>query len=116
MERLRLGGIGSGKMSIAKKSPRLYSNRELVADTEFGNIELRPKGIIVYFTERQERFAWLIPYYTLHIYNSKYYSIHSEGNFIQFNKNKFYSTCKKFLSKMMEERGNTLSSDYYGTP
>lgn len=108
IERLKKGGVGSGKMVIDTKSKGLYSNREQVMDTDFGNIELCPQGIIVHFTERMERFAWIVPYYKLHIYNSEHFSIHGDGNFIKFRKDKLYKSCKDFLTKMMDNRAAYL--------
>ena len=102
IERIKQGGIGSSRLIIASKSPKLDLGKLKFGETDCGNIELRPKGIIVHYTIKLERFSWIIPYYRLVIYNSQFFSIHANGNFIQFSKNKNYIANKKFIDKMID--------------
>lgn len=113
MKKLQMGGVGSGRMIIANISEKLKPTQIQFSELDYGNIELRPAGIIVHFTNRLERFSWCIPYYKLHIYNSSYFSIHAEGNFINFRKNKQFKENKKFIAKMNEMKSEYLNLDYY---
>ena len=113
IEKIRQGGIGSGRLIINSKSPKLDLGKLKFEEIDYGNIELRPKGIVVHYTRGLERFSWVIPYYRLVIYNSQFFSIHANGNFIQFLKNKNYRDNKKFIDKMNCTKNDHLNlSDY----
>jgi len=113
VEKIKQGGIGSSRLIIKSKSPKLDLGKLKFEEIEYGNIELRPKGIIVHYTKGLERFSWVIPYYRLIIYNSQFFSIHANGNFIQFSKNKNYSNNKKFIDKMICTKNDHLNLSYY---
>ncbi len=113
LERIKHGGIGSGRLMIQHMSPKLNLAKLKFSEVDYGNIELRPKGIIVHYTRKLERFSWVIPYYRLVIYNSDFFSIHANGNFIQFLKNKNYTENKKFINKMVDIKNNFLDLEYY---
>lgn len=113
IKKIQLGGIGSGRMIIAQLSEGLRPKQLQFSELDYGNIELRPAGILVHFTNRQVRFSWCVPYYKLHIYNSSYFSIHAEGNFISFRKNKHFIDNKKFIDKMIDAKNEYLKLDYY---
>ena len=113
IEKIRQGGIGSGRLIINSKSPKLDLGKLKFEEIDYGNIELRPKGIVVHYTRGLERFSWVIPYYRLVIYNSQFFSIHANGNFIQFLKNKNYRDNKKFIDKMNCTKNDHLNLSYY---
>ena len=46
-QKLKLGGIGSKRMIIDKVSPNMQNVMNTVSDINYGNIELRPNGILV---------------------------------------------------------------------
>jgi len=112
-ERIKRGGIGSGRLIIEKTSTKLNLGKLKFSEIDYGNIELRPKGIIVHYTRKLERFSWVIPYYRLVIYNAQFFSIHGNGNFIQFSKNRNYNENKKFINHMMELKNDFLNLEYY---
>ncbi len=112
-EKIKIGGIGSSRLIIEELSPKLQpKNREAIA-TNYANIELRPKGIIIHFTNKLDRYSWIIPYYRLVVYSTQTFSIHSNGNVIQFKKNKNYQDNKKFIHKMTDLKNNFLNLGYY---
>lgn len=113
IEKIKQGGIGSGRLIINSKSPKLDLGKLKFEEIDYGNIELRPKGIVVHYTRGLERFSWVIPYYRLVIYNSQFFSIHANGNFIQFLKNKNYRDNKKFIDKMNCTKNDHLNLSYY---
>ncbi|MDC0008156.1 hypothetical protein OAE12_00430 [bacterium] len=113
LQRVKQGGIGSGRFIINKTSDKLNLGKLKFSEIDYGNIELRPKGIIVHYTKKLERFSWIIPYYRLVIYNAQSFSIHANGNFIKFLKNKNYRENKKFVDRMVQLRNDFLKLEYY---
>ena len=111
--KFKMNGVGSGRFTIAELSEKLQTNKKQFSELNYGNIEIRPKGILVHFTNRLERFSWCIPYYKLVIYNASFFSIHAEGNFIKFLKNRNYLENKKFISKMIDYKNEYLNLSYY---
>ncbi len=110
---IKTGGIGSSRLIIKELSSRLTPKNAQYTSINYANIELRPKGIIVHFANKLERYSWLIPYFSLVVYNSQTFSIHSNGNFIKFYKNKNYKNNKKFIKKMIALKSSTLNLSYY---
>jgi len=47
------------------------------------------------------------------VYNAQSFSIHANGNFIQFLKNKNYRENKKFIDKMIQLKIDCLDLEYY---
>ena len=113
VQRIKKGGIGSGRLVIHKISPKLNLGKLKFSENDYANIELRPRGIIVHYTRKLERFSWVIPYYRLVVYNSQSFSIHANGSFIQFLKNRNYKENKKFIDKMIQLKIDFLELDYY---
>ena len=99
---LKLGGVGSKRMMISQVSPGFSSIMNTVSDINYGNIELREKGILVHINKGLKNFSWAIPFYQLHIYNTDTFSIHTQGNFVKFTKNKLFRENKKFLGKLVD--------------
>jgi hypothetical protein len=115
LQRIKLKGIGSKRMIINDVSPKMKQYLNTVDDLNYGSIELRPKGILIHIHKKLISFSWIVPYYKLHIYTSTYFSIHAEGNFIQFKKNKFFKENKAFVEKMTTQKNTALNTtEYYG--
>ncbi len=112
-EKIKIGGIGSGRLVIEELSTKLQPKNRQTAAINYANIELRSKGIIIHFTNRLDRYSWIIPYYRLVIYSAKTFSIHSNGHFIKFKKNKNYLDNKKFLDKVVDLKIKFLNLGYY---
>ena len=70
----------------------------------YSNIEIRKKGVMIRISINYETISWLIPYYKLTIYNSDVFSIHSNGNFIKFRKDKYYQINKQFIRSLIKEK------------
>ena len=113
LERVKMKGIGSKRFIIADVSEKLSSKEKQFSELSYGNIELRPKGIILHFNSRLSRFSWCIPYYKLVVYNASVFSIHAEGSFIKFRKDKNYIANKKFINKMIDYKNEFLQLGYY---
>lgn len=112
-EKIRMNGIGSGRLIITALSTKLEPKNQQTIGINYANIELRPKGVIIHFTNRLDRYSWVIPYYRLVIYSTETLSIHANGNFIKFKKNKNYQDNKKFINKMIDFKNNFLNLEYY---
>jgi len=99
---IRMGGTGSKRMMIDEVGPGFQKYMNTVADINYGNIELRDKGIIVHINKGLKTFSWAIPTYQLHIYKTSGFSIHAQGNFVRFKNNKLLKENKKFLDKLID--------------
>jgi len=98
---LKMGGTGSKRMIIDEVSNNLNDLVNKVSDLNYGNIELRPSGILVRINKGLENFAWAIPYRQLVIYKTYGLSIHAQGRFIRFRDNKTFKENKNFFKKMI---------------
>lgn len=112
-KKIKMRGIGSSRLIISKISKKLFPNQLQFSEINYANIELRPNGVIIHFTNRLERFSWLIPYYKLIVYNTNSFSIHADGNSISFLKDKRYLLNKIFIKKMIDLKISYLNLDYY---
>lgn len=101
MQSLRLGGTGSKRMMIDELSPSLSGLLNKVSDINYANLELRPHGIIVHINKGLKNFSWAIPYYQLAIYKTDGFSIHAQGKFIRFKKNRLLRENRLFINKLL---------------
>ena len=113
LEKIKIGGVGSSRLAISQLSPTLEPKNIQLIVTNYANIELRPKGIIIHFANRLDRYSWPIPFYRLTIFSSHTLSIHGDGDFIQFEKNQNYHNNKKFIQKIINHKNTSLSQEYY---
>lgn len=104
VQKLKMGGVGSKRMIVDEVSPNMQSMMNQVSDINYGNIELRPNGILIMITKGHKNFTWIIPYYQLVIYKVNGSSIHAQGKFIHFKSNRMLKENKKFFDKMMDEK------------
>jgi hypothetical protein len=101
LTKLKMRGVGSHRLTIDELSSALSPRNMRKIDINYANIELRPKGIVIHFSNRLDRYSWIVPYYRLAIFSTLTFSIHSNGKFIQFKKDKNYQENKGFIKKMM---------------
>lgn len=102
LQSLKMGGTGSKRMIIDEVSNNLNDLLNKVSDLNYGNIELRPSGILVRINKGLENFAWAIPYRQLVIYKTYGLSIHAQGKFIRFRNNRTFKENKSFFKKMIK--------------
>ena len=105
LERIKLRGTCSSRMIIDCFSNDLDYLDNKLGDTQYANIELRPKGIIVRINKSLNTFAWTIPFYYLAIFNDAFFTIHAQGSFIKFKKVSWKHN-KKFIQKIIELKGD----------
>ncbi len=111
-KKLKLRGVGSGRMVIDEASPKLERTLLNGPDLNYANIELRPKGILVRITRRLDNFTWIIPYYQLHIYKTEGLSVHGQGQFLHFRENQMLQNNKPFFKKLSNLKLEFMK-DYY---
>lgn len=102
LKAIKMGGVGSRRMIIADVSPNFQRYINTVSDLNYGNIELREKGIIVHINKGLQNFSWAIPTYQLHIYRTNGFSVHAQGNFVRFKNNNLLKENKKFIDKIID--------------
>lgn len=104
--RLKMGGIGSPRMHIKSCSNDI--KHELVKDNypNKAYIELRPKGVCIYFRSLLETFSLTIPYYQLTLFNnSGAIKLYGNSSWIEFEHS---IKAKTFFDKLILERLNYL--------
>jgi hypothetical protein len=106
INKLKLGGIGSRRMIIEHFSENMNHLKLKVSGLQYGNIEIRPNGIILHINQGIYTYAWTIPFFHLNIYNGDYFTIHGAGEFIQFNKEKSWKENRTFLNKLVHLKAN----------
>jgi len=103
-KRIKEGGVGSGKLLITRADKDIENLLILDHNLNYCNIEMRPKGIIVYFRVLLETYALVIPFYKLVIFkvDSEEYTLNIDQKFIKIKvKGKGN---RGFFRKMMEQK------------
>ncbi|MEY8848749.1 hypothetical protein AB9K26_08030 [Psychroserpens sp. XS_ASV72] len=105
-ESLKMGGVGSKRMIIEQVSPNMNKYLNKISDINYANIEMRSDGILIYINKGLKNYTWVIPYYQLVIYKSDGTSIHSQGKFIRFKKNRTFKENAAFIKKLFSAKVN----------
>ena len=101
IKKLQLGGIGSRRLIIEHFSKNMSHLKLKVSGLQYANIEIRPKGIIIHINQGIYTYAWTIPFFRLSMYNGDFFTIHGNGDYIQFNKEKSWKENRNFLQKLI---------------
>lgn len=104
VQKLKLKGVGSKRMIIDDVSPNMKSMMNIISDINYGNIELRPQGVLIMINQGLINFTWVIPFYQLVIYKTNGSSIHAQGRFVHFRNNKTFKENKKFFDKLLDAK------------
>lgn len=111
INRLRKGGIGSERMMVIDASPLIEGLLQYEDQPNFCNMELRPKGVIVYFKYRSEIYSWAIPFAKLSLYRSaESYRVYGDAEFMKVTKALNSDALKRFMDKLMDHRATYLHS------
>ena len=104
MERIKMGGIGSGKLIITTSSKQIHNLMILDSYRNVCSIELRPKGIILNFRSILETYGLIIPYYKLKIYKGKSeeYSIYADDYFVKVEAKE--KRVHQFMKRIMDHK------------
>ena len=113
-EAIKRKGVGSKRMMITNVSKGFKDIMNTVSDINYGNIEIREKGILVHINKGLKNYSWAIPFYQLHTYKTNGYSIYGQGNFVQFANNKLLKENKRFIDKLTDLKiENDKNYDFY---
>ncbi len=106
VERFKMGGIGSPRLVIEESSIQIQNLLILDNKINYGNIEMRPNGIIVGFRALLESYALIIPFHKLTIYKGKseQYSIYRDNYFVKIQARSKDKAVHKFMSKLLDEK------------
>ena len=99
-ERIKSGGTGCRRMTVKECSPDIWKLIETHPGTHFSSMEIRPKGIIVFFKNNLTSYSWPIPFYRLSLYKSDTFSIHGEGSFVKYKMDSNFDANMKFIEKV----------------
>lgn len=112
MERIKMKGIGSGKLHIHSTSIQIHNLLILDNNLNVCGVEMRPKGIIVTFRSLLETYALVIPYYKLKLYKgqSQVYSIYMDNYFIKVEAKEKRN--HEFLKKILNYKTDHFSNDF----
>ncbi len=113
-ERIRLGGIGSPKLTISSCSLDIHNLLVLDNNINTCNIELRPKGVILRFRSLLETYALIVPFYKLSLYKgrSDEYSLHRDDQFVKvFARDKSIHSFFKKLIRLKNDNAPTAIDD-----
>jgi hypothetical protein len=113
-EAIKMKGVGSKRMMVTNVSEGFRNIINTVSDINYGNIEIRQKGILVHINKGLKNYSWAIPFYQLHTYKTDGYSIYAQGNFVRFTNNKLVKENKKFIDKLSDLKiENDKNYDFY---
>lgn len=110
-DRIKMGGIGSGKLVINSTSQQIHNLLILDSYVNVCSIEMRPQGIILSFRSILETYALVIPYYKLHIYKgkSKEYSVYMDEYFVKVKADE--KRIHQFMRKILDYKLSLSSQD-----
>ncbi len=109
--RIRMNGIGSQRFIIESTSVSLSGLLNEVSDLNYANFELRPRGVVVHITKGLKRYSWALPFHKLVLFYTQNFSVHGEGEFIRFRKNKNFNESLGFLRKLLFYKNLFLSQN-----
>lgn len=109
-EKIKKGGVGSGKLLITKANKEIENLLILDQNTNHCNIELRAKGIIIYFRSLLETYGLAIPYYKLVVFKvtEKEYTFNVDSKFLKIKVKS--ENDHSFIRKIMEEKAKNTEN------
>ncbi len=105
-----MGGTGSEKMQISACSTYFKEALNNFQEINYGNIEIRTKGILVHLNNGRLYHVWCVPFYRLAIYQTDKLSIHGEGQVIKFHLKKNQN--KSFIKKLLRHKAS-FNTDHF---
>ena len=110
IEKIKKGGVGSGKLLITKANKEIENLLILDQNTNNCNIELRAKGIIIYFRSLLETYGLAIPYYKLVVFKvTEYeYTFNIDSKFLKIKVKS--ENDHSFIRKIMEEKAKNTEN------
>lgn len=117
MERIKMKGIGSGKLIIDSTSVHIHNLLVLDNNRNVCGIEMRPNGIILSFRSLLETYALVIPFWKLKIYKGQadVYSIYRDDYFVKIKalEKSHHKFMQKLLNYKLEVYDSKLDAGEY---
>lgn len=101
---LKLGGIGSKRMVVDLVSADLQHYMNTVSDVNYSSIELRPKGILVFFNRGLKNYTWVIPYPDLILHVENTMVIEAQSKKMRYRDDHFLKENAGFFNKLVEAK------------
>ncbi|RTE52811.1 hypothetical protein EHW67_14170 [Arenibacter aquaticus] len=110
-ERFAMNGIGCPKLFIMDCSKEIKNLLILDNNTNYCNIELRPKGIIIRFRSLLETYGLIIPYYKFTLYKTDFgvYTLYRDNYFIKVKSDT--KAIQKFFTKLLGYRADNAPTN-----
>lgn len=111
-KRITMGGNGSQRYVIVEASNELENLANRDNKTNFCNIELRQKGLILRFRSKLETYGWLVPYYLLSVFKSEdSLSIYAGPEFVRLKAAHNSSLDHKFILKILSAKSENSNDN-----
>ena len=110
LEKLKRGVTGSRQLIIKKSDNDIYGILSKSYELNKCNIEIREKGIIIYFRSRKSTYCLSIPYYKLVIFkvDDNHYTLTYDEYYLKVRVET--SSDHKFLKKVLKEKAQYLDA------
>ncbi|MFY0601005.1 MAG: hypothetical protein JXR03_15120 [Cyclobacteriaceae bacterium] len=100
IDRIKMGGIGSKRMAITAISKEYEEYLNADHYITYGNIELRPSGILIHFRYKLESYTWPMSFEGLQIEVKPKLKLTHDDKFILFEDG--FELNQKFLGRLIE--------------
>ena len=105
IERLRMGGVGSQRMSIIEASQSIKDLLVLDQNPDTCNVELRTTGIVVRFRSKMHTYAWPVPFHQLAFFrNGEELSIYDSDTHIKLTTALNEKLDRQFILKVLQQK------------
>jgi hypothetical protein len=103
LKRIKLKGIGSQRYVLFEASKELEQLISRDNMTNFCNIELRKKGVVLRFRSKSETYGWMVPFHLLSIIKSEdYFAIFAGADFVRLKAAQNSPLNHKFIQKLLQ--------------
>ncbi|NBC84248.1 MAG: hypothetical protein GVY19_12845 [Bacteroidetes bacterium] len=104
-DRIKMGGLGSTRYLIKESSDSIQQILNTSDTKHYCNIELRPGGIILNFRSLQEIYAWVVPFYKLHVYKQEiFYSFYANTDYMSIQCSTENKKGNDFIRRILEAK------------
>ena len=111
LERLKMSGIGSQRLVVEDVNLELLEILNTTNSINYTNIELRKKGVIIWFRVKQESWILAFPYFKLSVYkNGNQLSLYCDQWKVYLKPFGQYKLDHKFVKKLLEQKVLALSA------
>lgn len=111
-KRLAIGGIGSQRLLLSTTSPKIQQLLDKQNTPPYTNLEIRPKGIIMWFRVKLDNWVLVIPYYKMNIFkNTNQLNLYCDSWKCYLSSANNLRLDMKFVEKLIRMKAESLSID-----